>query len=245
MQVTHAWYYSRRLQRDMQLITYGSKGYPFLVFPTQDGKAGQWEDFGMIEVLRPFIENGAVRLYCIDSVDQESWSDTNGDKSRRAQVQEAYFQSVCEDVVPRIDGKRRPVTTGCSMGANHSVNTFLRRPDLFGGCLALSGVYDTNVFFGDWMDKTLYDNAPLAYLRGMPKNHPYVKLYQKSQIVVCVGQGAWEDEGVRTTRDLETQLARLGVPAWIDYWGSDVNHDWPWWKKQVVYFLPFMLEALQ
>ena len=90
MQVTHAWYYSRRLQRDMQLITYGSKGYPFLVFPTQDGKAGQWEDFGMIEVLRPFIENGAVRLYCIDSVDQESWSDTNGDKSRRAQVQEAY-----------------------------------------------------------------------------------------------------------------------------------------------------------
>ena len=149
MQVTHAWYYSRRLQRDMQLITYGSKGYPFLVFPTQDGKAGQWEDFGMIEVLRPFIENGAVRLYCIDSVDQESWSDTNGDKSRRAQVQEAYFQSVCEDVVPRIDGKRRPVATGCSMGANHSVNTFLRRPDLFGGCLALSGVYDTNVFFGE------------------------------------------------------------------------------------------------
>ena len=145
--------------------------------------------------------------------------------------------------MPRIDGKRRPVATGCSMGANHSVNTFLRRPDLFGGCLALSGVYDTNVFFGDWMDKTLYDNAPLAYLRGMPKNHPYVKLYQK--IVVCVGQGAWEDEGVRTTRDLEAQLARLGVPAWIDYWGSDVNHDWPWWKKQVVYFLPFMLEALQ
>ena len=95
------------------------------------------------------------------------------------------------------------------------------------------------------MDKTLYDNAPLAYLRGMPENHPYVKLYRKSQIVVCVGQGAWEDEGIRTTRELETQLGRLGVPAWIDYWGPDVNHDWPWWKKQIVYFLPFLLEALK
>lgn len=245
MKVDHTTYHSARLERDMQLITYGTKGYPFLVFPTQDGKAGQWEDFGMIEVLRPFLDCGAIKLFCIDSVDQESWSDTWGDKSHRAQVQEAYFQSVCEEVMPLIGKRRRPITTGCSMGANHAVNTFLRRPDLFGGCLAMSGVYDTNSFFGDWMDKTLYDNAPLSYLGGMPKNHPYVKLYQKRQIIVCVGQGAWEEEGVRTTRALEDQFKRLGVPAWIDYWGTDVNHDWPWWKKQIVYFLPFMLEALR
>ena len=24
----------------------------------------------------------------------------------------------------------------------------------------------------------------------------------------------------------------------VDYWGLDVNHDWPWWKKQIRYFLP-------
>jgi esterase/lipase superfamily enzyme len=27
------------------------------------------------------------------------------------------------------------------------------------------------------------------------------------------------------------------VPAWFDYWGYDVNHDWPWWRRQLPYFL--------
>ncbi len=245
MEVTHTSYQSGRLNRQMQLITYGTKGYPLLVFPTQDGKAEQWEDFGMIEVLRPMIEKGEIKLYCVDSVDQESWSDLGGDKPHRAQVQEDYFQSICQDVLPLIKGKKKPVTVGCSMGANHALCTYLRRPDLFGGCISLSGVYDTNVFFGDWMDKTLYDNAPIAFLKGMEIDHPYVKLYRKGQIIVCVGQGAWEEEGIRTTREIEAQLKRLEVPAWIDYWGQDVNHDWPWWKKQILYFLPFTLEALK
>ncbi len=27
------------------------------------------------------------------------------------------------------------------------------------------------------------------------------------------------------------------IPAWVDYWGTDVNHDWPWWHKQLKYFM--------
>jgi len=23
----------------------------------------------------------------------------------------------------------------------------------------------------------------------------------------------------------------------LDLWGYDVNHDWPWWKKMIIYFL--------
>jgi len=26
-------------------------------------------------------------------------------------------------------------------------------------------------------------------------------------------------------------------PLWVDLWGHDVNHDWPWWRKQFPYFL--------
>jgi esterase/lipase superfamily enzyme len=32
-------------------------------------------------------------------------------------------------------------------------------------------------------------------------------------------------------------LLTKAVPAWIDVWGHDVNHDWPWWFKQMNYFL--------
>jgi len=38
------------------------------------------------------------------------------------------------------------------------------------------------------------------------------------------------------------QLIMVGrhIPAWIDLWGPDVNHDWPWWYK----LLPYHLEQL-
>ena len=32
-----------------------------------------------------------------------------------------------------------------------------------------------------------------------------------------------------------------GIDLWVDYWGADVNHDWPWWHKQVAYFVPKLL----
>jgi esterase/lipase superfamily enzyme len=27
------------------------------------------------------------------------------------------------------------------------------------------------------------------------------------------------------------------VPCWVDIWGYDVNHDWPWWKRMMPYIL--------
>jgi esterase/lipase superfamily enzyme len=52
-----------------------------------------------------------------------------------------------------------------------------------------------------------------------------------------VGQGAWEEEAVADTRHLDALLKEKSIPAWIDFWGTDVNHDWPWWYKQMNYFL--------
>ena len=64
-----------------------------------------------------------------------------------------------------------------------------------------------------------------------------MELYRNSNIIICVGQGAWEDELLASTRELDAVLREKNIPAWIDYWGYDVNHDWPWWRKQMPYFL--------
>ena len=58
-----------------------------------------------------------------------------------------------------------------------------------------------------------------------------------SILAVCVGQGAWEDEMLADTRALKRILGEKEIPAWVDVWGHDVNHDWPWWRKQMPYFL--------
>jgi len=64
-----------------------------------------------------------------------------------------------------------------------------------------------------------------------------MELYRNSNIIICVGQGAWEDELLASTRELDAVLREKNIPAWIDYWGYDVNHDWPWWRKKMPYFL--------
>ena len=58
--------------------------------------------------------------------------------------------------------------------------------------------------------------------------------------MVCVGQGPWEL--VDSTRALQHVLLEKDIPVWVDYWGYDVNHDWPWWFKQVAYFVPKLLD---
>ena len=66
-------------------------------------------------------------------------------------------------------------------------------------------------------------------------------IYRHRRIVMCVGQGAWEDELLESTRQMDALLRGKNVPAWIDYWGHDVAHDWAWWRKQIVYFMQHML----
>ena len=236
--------FSRFLDREMHMMVYGQEGLPFLAFPTQDSMCHNLEDFGMIHELWDFLEDGRIRLYVVDTVDAESWSLQDGDKTLRSARQEQYFHYITEEAVPfileRTEG-RLPVTTGMSMGANHALTMFLRRPDLFSGVLALSGVYDSDVFFGGWMDETLYMSSPERFLPNMPEDHPYVKLYNEKQMILCVGQGAWEEDGVRSLRFLESVFEEKGIRAWCDFWGGDVNHDWPWWFKQMRYFLPILL----
>ncbi|NLG58370.1 MAG: transposase, partial [Clostridiales bacterium] len=36
-----------------------------------------------------------------------------------------------------------------------------------------------------------------------------------------------------------------GIHAWVDIWGEDVNHDWPWWRRQMAYFLPKVMEGVR
>lgn len=39
------------------------------------------------------------------------------------------------------------------------------------------------------------------------------------------------------SRALDGILRARGIPASIDYWSFDVNHDWPWWFKPMNHFL--------
>ena len=198
----------------------------------------------MIRELSGYLEEGRIQLFVVDTVDEESWSPKDGNKEWRAARQEQYYHYIVDEVLPLMHEWNQvlPAVTGFSMGANHAVITFLRRPDLFSGVIALSGVYDSDYFFDGWMNSTLYESSPERFLPNMPADHPYIRLYNEKTMILCCEQGAWEEDGIRTLKHLERVFREKGIHAWCDFWGYDVNHDWPWWYKQMQYFLPKLLE---
>ena len=126
-------------------------------------------------------------------------------------------------------------------GAMQAANVFFRRPDLFDQVFAISGVYDSRDAFGDYMDDLVYQNTPVEYLMNMPADHPYIRMYNERQIIIVVGQGAWEDVLKASTGWLKWVLEQKGINATVDFWGHDVDHDWPWWYKMVAHYVPRLL----
>jgi len=225
----------------MEFKVYGHGGKPVIVFPSSGGRFYEYEDFRMVDACASFIERGIVRLYAVDSIDRETWLDAWKSPSDRARRHNDFDGYVVDEFIPfvrhhsgRTDGF---LATGCSMGGYHSANFFFRHPDVFDSVIALSGIYDARFFVGDALESfEVYANSPVDYLAGMEDNW-FLERYRNGRIIICTGQGAWEEDSIRHTRMLEQVLDQKRIPAWVDYWGNDVDHDWPWWRVQLTYFL--------
>ncbi len=241
--------YSHSLGREMEFKVYGHAGKPVLVFPTSRGRFYQYEDFGMIDAIAMFIDSGRIQVFACDGIDGESLLAEGGHPFDRIRLHERYVEYVTRELIPEIreysrrdnqGAVHRLMATGCSFGAYHSANFFFRFPEHFDSLIALSGVYSTEHFFGPYMDDVVYLNSPIHYLSNLSDEH-YLNLYRNSRIVICCGRGDFEDRMLSDTLRIQEILRSIKIPAWIDIWGGDVNHDWNWWRKQMPYFLEKLL----
>ena len=90
--------------------------------------------------------------------------------------------------------------------------------------LALSGYLD---FFDSDRIQVMGKNEH-SFLENMPTDHPYIELYNQRKIIICAGQGPWEEQGLPSVHHLKSIFSRKGIEGWVDLWGYDVCHDWPW-----------------
>ena len=244
MRIEYFKHYSSFLNRDMEFKVYGHSGRPVLFIPCQGGRFFDFENFHMIDYWAKWIEEGRCIVYSVDSIDNEAWAAQGADNRWRIENHERWYNYVVEELVPTIhamSGDQGIVTFGASMGAMHAANLFFRRPDLFSGVFAISGLYDSPEFFGDYCDDLVYNNCPVYYLANMPHDHYYIDMYNHRQILIVVGQGKWEGPLIESTRRLDAVLREKGIHAQVDYWGYDVDHDWPWWYKMVEHYAPQFL----
>jgi esterase/lipase superfamily enzyme len=245
MQVTYHKWHSYFLNREMEYKVYGHKGKPVLVFPTSCGRFYQYEESGMIDALHNFIEEGKIQIWACDGIDWETFFSEHWNADDKISRHEQYDKYITQELIPSIlytskennnGWDQKILVTGCSMGAYHGANFFFRHPEFFDGIIALSGVYSTDYFFGDYKSTPVYLNSPVHYLRNLNDGY-FLDKYRQSRIIICCGQGAYEDLMISDTHRLSGVLNEKSIPARIDFWGHDVSHDWPWWQKQIVHYL--------
>lgn len=232
-----------------RVVVHGTYGRPVLVFPSSEGSADDAATFGLVDAVRPLLDEGRVKLYCLDSWDGGSWYRDDLPLEERARLHEAYERWVVQGVVPFVDGdcggRQEMVVTGCSFGAYHAVNVALRHADLFPLAIGLSGVYDLSVLGQDRQDgggergTAFHLNNPLWSLGAADGEHLDWLRSRLSLLLVC-GQGQWEDTtgALESTRALGALAAEKGLRVETDLWGHDVPHDWPSWRAQLAHHLP-------
>ena len=217
--------WSPALKREMEALRFGGAGLPLLVFPTSMGRFFQWEDFGMIAALSDKIEAGFIQLWCVDSVDGESWYARGRPPAERVRRHLEYERYLLEEVLPRLPGA--PVAVGTSFGALHAVLLALRHPTRVQGFIGLSGTYDTQAWLDGYFDAAVYFTNPLAFLPGLTDPAYLEPLRHMLKKVVASGE---QDPHVGESVRVGMLLREKGVDPWLDlrpgWW-----HDWPYWKE--------------
>ena len=154
----HRWR-SPSLGRDMELLVFGHAGARLLIFPTSMGRFFEWEDRGMIGALAIGLERGWLQLWCVDSVDADSWYAKWKHPHDRAQHHAAYDAYLRDEVLPLTRHRNdNPflIATGASFGAYHAMTFGLRYPEQVGRVVGLSGLYDIREMTGGWSDDLVY-----------------------------------------------------------------------------------------
>ena len=220
----HRWY-SPSLGRDMELLIFGHAGARVLVFPTSMGRFFEWEDRGMIETLGVHLESGWLQLYCVDSVDKDSWYARWKSPEDRAHHQTAYENYLTREVLPLSRQKNNNlylIAVGASFGAYHAVNFALRHPHLVNRTIGLSGFYDISRWAEGRTDRAVYFHNPCAYI---PNEHDERRL----EIILAVGR---HDSLVGNNEHFSHLLWEKGIWHALRVWDGWC-HDWPYWKDML------------
>jgi len=234
-------WYSPRLNKEMEIVEYGHFGPVILLLPTAAADYLEYERFLMIDTLEKHINAGKIKVYSINSINNESWLNNKIDGRSKVVRQNQFNEYVYKEVVPFIKQRsslETPIyTCGASFGALHAANLFFKNPWAIRGCISMSGLYDLGKYTKGYWDDDCYWNSPMHYLKDLNVDDHLNAIKSSEHIHFLTGSGDYEaPEGSRYISGL---LSHKGIPHNLDVWGYDIHHDWPTWRAM----LPFLIET--
>jgi esterase/lipase superfamily enzyme len=232
-------WYSPSLSKEMPIAAYGNYGFALLLVPTAAADYLEYERFQLMDHLAPVIDSGKVRVFSIDSINNESWLNNGMDPRQKSIRHQQWNNYVYNEVVPFIrtnTSQETPVITcGASFGALHSMNLFLKRPDLINGVIAMSGVYDLTEYTKGHYDDDVYFNSPMHYMPNLSDHNTLEQIRRSSHIHILTGSGSYEDPS--SSGRFAKILYDKDIWYELDVWGTDWPHDWNTWRAMLPQYL--------
>ncbi len=215
----------------MELLVFGHAGARVLIFPTSMGRYYEWEDRGMMGVVQDELDNGRLQIYCVDSVDAESWYARWKHPGARVWRHIQYEQYLLREVLPLSQQKNQNpflITVGASFGAYHAVNFALRYPHLVGRAIGMSGIYDISRWLDGYHDENVYFQNPVEYV-GNEGDPGRLQALRNLDIILAVGNG---DSLYGNNTYFSGLLWRQGIGNALRVWDG-WSHDWPYWMRML------------
>ena len=238
-------WYSPELQMDTQVVRWGSFGAPLLLFPTAGGDAEEVERFFLIKKLAPFINEGRLKVYSVDSINGRAWI-TNESVRHRIWVQQQFDKYVGEEVVPLIrqdchSGNIQIMTAGASIGAFNALVSICRYPEFFNRAICMSGTFDIEKWLeGQWFDE-FHHQSPIHFVPGLPEGDQLNWLRQR-YVLLVTGQG--KNENPEESWKVAHALGQQEIPNRVDLWDPEWPHDWETWREMLPQYVEEMLQSL-
>ncbi len=232
-------WFSPSLFKEMPIVTYGSYGFSLLLVPTAGADYLEYERFQMMEYLAPFIDSGKMKVFSIDSINKESWLNNEMAGEHKAIRHNQYNDYVYNEVIPFIKNAtswNTPIIlAGASLGALHSMNLFLKRPDLINGVIAMSGVYNLTEYTKGFFDDQVYFNSPIHYMPNLTDHNVLQQIRSSNNIHILTGTGSYEAPDA--AREFAGVLYDKGINYELSVWGDEWTHDWPTWRAMLPLFI--------
>jgi esterase/lipase superfamily enzyme len=208
-----------------------------IIFPTSGGSFFEFEDRGMVEALSDKLEAGALQLFCVSTVDMETFYSESMHPHDRVQRYLQYEQYLLDDVVPFIrqqNGSDTAGVAGCGFGAYHSMVMALRHPDVFTSCISFGGAFDITRFLHGYFDEQAYLLSPVHFLPNLADSW-FLDRCRQNKWVLVTGE---RDICRGATEHASKLLGDKGIPHSLHVWGHGSEHDWPEWKKMAAVYIP-------
>ncbi len=217
------------------MLVFGHTGYPVIIFPTSRARYYQAKDFGLINAAAYLIDSGKIKIYCPDSLDNESWYNTDIPIAERVKRQVTYEQVILNDVIEfavHDTGFQEVALSGCSFGGYHASNIAFRHPEKAGYLFTMGGASDIKRFLNGYYDDNCYFNNPPDFLSNLSDNKILDKI---KQIGIIFGTGDY-DMCLDENKILSEILNHKQIPHWLDI-RKNTGHDWKWWKEMFAEYL--------